>query len=104
MSFLHNQKTGTVIDNFQFTANKVLFDIFAMFIIFPVFLENLAEGVSSSASAQRLWLLCVAVLCTPLVDTTGTASHVLLVGSVQQAYCVAAVWVMFKPVFVFQDW
>ena len=57
-----------------------------------LFLENLAEGFSSSARAQHQ-LSVVEVLGQPLVHTTGTASCVLpvFVGSVKRVYGVAAV-------------
>ena len=38
-----------------------------------------------------------------IVDASGAASSVLFVGSVRPVYCVAAVWVNFKFVFVFPD-
>ena len=54
------------------------------------FLENLAECASSSTFAQHQ-LAAVAALCLQLVDTTGAAHRLLLVGSVQRVYRVAAV-------------
>ena len=55
-----------------------------------LFLENLAERVSSSASAQHE-LAALAALGLPLVDTIGAARLVLFVGSVLWVYGVAAV-------------
>ena len=87
----HDRKTGTIIDNFQFAANKVLNYLHDVHHV-PIgrFLENLAECFSSSASAQHE-LAALAALGRQLVDTTGAARRVLFVGSVLRVYRVAAV-------------
>ena len=54
------------------------------------FLENMAECVSSSASAQ-LELAPEAALGQPFVDTTTAAHLVLFVGSVPCVYSAATV-------------
>ena len=66
-----------------------------MFIMFPLGCFNLAEGVSSSASAQHQ-LTAVAALGQHLVDTTGAASRLLFVGSVQRVYFVADIFSRLK--------
>ena len=35
LSSRHDQKTGAIVDNFQFAANSVHDVIFAMFVMFP---------------------------------------------------------------------
>ena len=80
VSSWHVRKTGTVVDNFQLSPQWHLRNVHHVPI--GLFLENLTEGVTSSASAQHQ-LEAVAALGRPLVDTTGAARRVLFVGSVQ---------------------
>ena len=49
------------------------------------------------------WDCCWGCSCSAIVDASGAASSVLFVGSILPVCCVAAVWVSFKFVFVFQD-
>ena len=48
------------------------------------------------------WDGCWGCSCSAIIDA-GAAHSVLFVGSVKPLYCVAAVWVSFKFVFVFSD-
>ena len=58
---------------------------------------------SISCTWMSSWDSCWGCSCSAIVDASGAASSVLFVGSARAVYCVAAVWVSFKFVFLFPD-